>query len=91
MYNVLNDNERAQRFEWDEDGAVSFANYKQDEGVRTITHVETPLSARGKGAAARLMAAIVEDARARNYKIIGRCSYAVAYLQRNRDTADVQA
>lgn len=91
MHGLFYDNEDAIRFEWDEGGVVSFANYTQQRGVRVITHVETPLSARGKGAAARLMAAIVEDARARNYKIIGRCSYAVAYLQRNRDTADVQA
>lgn len=91
MHHAFYDNESALRFEWDEGGVVSFANYRLQDGARVITHVETPLEARGKGAAARLMAAIVEDARARNYKIIGRCSYAAAYLRRHRDSADVQA
>ena len=79
------------RYELAADAVVSFADYRDQAGVRFILHVETPPQARGKGHAARLMGEIVADARARGLKLHGVCSYAVAYFQRNPDTADVQA
>jgi len=86
------DNASARRFEWEEDGFVSVCEYRIDaDGRRALLHVETPAPARGRGAAARLMNAIVEEARRRGYKLVPVCSYAVAHLRRHTATRDVQA
>ncbi len=85
------DNTHAERYEYDVGAVQSIADYMLAGGVRVITHVETPVHARGQGHAARLMAEIVEHARANNIKLRGRCPYAVAYFRRHPDTTDVQA
>lgn len=85
------DNTAEARFEWDEDGFVSIADYVVRGDVRVLPHVETPVAARGKGAAARLMDAIVGDARTRGYKLQPVCPYAVAHFRRHRDQQDVLA
>lgn len=83
-------NERASRYELEEDGAVSFANYRDgSSGERTLTHFETPVEARNKGTAGRLMEQILAEARASGRKLKARCSYAVMYLERHPEAGNV--
>lgn len=89
--NQLRDNIAESRFEWEEGGAVSFANYADRDGVRAILHVETPAHARGRGYAAHLMDAIIADARQRGSKLTPLCSYAVAHFRRRPEASDVLA
>jgi uncharacterized protein len=85
------DNTKDLRFEWAEEGHVSFCDYRiEADGVRLLTHVETPAPARGKGAAGRLMDAIIAYARAEGFKVVPLCSYAVAHLRRH-PALDVEA
>jgi predicted GNAT family acetyltransferase len=78
------DNTDEQRFEWAEEGFVSFCDYRiSADGARALLHVETPREARGKGAAGRLIDAITAYARAEGFKLIPVCSYAVAHLRRH--------
>jgi uncharacterized protein len=84
------DNVDAARYEWDERGVVSFCDYRVGhDGVVALTHVETPAEARGQGAAARLMQAMVTHARSQTLKLRPVCSYAVAYFRRHADAGDV--
>ncbi|HEY3812538.1 MAG TPA: GNAT family N-acetyltransferase [Caulobacteraceae bacterium] len=83
----LIDNTQLHRFERAEDGDVAFANYRLEPGVVSLTHFETPMHARGKGLAGRLMQAIVDDARARGLKIAPVCSYAVDWMEKHPDVA----
>ncbi len=84
------DNSAEQRFELAHEGGTSICDYRVTaDGAVLLTHVETPAPLRGHGHAARLMEAIVDHARAENFKLKPLCSYAVAYLQRRRDVADV--
>jgi predicted GNAT family acetyltransferase len=87
----FSDSAENNRYELAVDDTVSLATYRDQAGVRFILHVETPPEARGKGHAARLLDAIVEDARARGLKLRAVCSYAAAYFQRHPNTADVMA
>jgi uncharacterized protein len=89
--NGFRENTLTRRYEFDDDGVVSFADYADQPGARVILHVETPSAARGNGHAAKLMAAIVADARARGLKLSPRCSYAVVYFERHPDAEDVRA
>jgi uncharacterized protein len=85
------DNAHSGRYELDHEGGPSFAEYREQGPARVIMHVETPVAARGQGHAARLLAAMVEHARAEGTKLVPRCGYAVAYFRRHPEMADVLA
>jgi len=86
------DNTHLDRYEFDAPDGQSIADYiKTGSGVRVLTHVETPVEARGRGYAAQLMGEIVAHAREHEIKLRGQCPYAVAYFKRHPDTSDVQA
>jgi len=79
----LRNDEANSRYERDEQGLTSWADYRLTGERLYITHVESPPSLRGTGAAGRLMAAVAEDVRARGLKITPICGYAAAWLRRN--------
>jgi hypothetical protein len=85
------DNRDLARFELTEDGATSFADYRRNNGVLMIPHVETPFAARGKGSAGRLMEGIVVLARAEGARIAPICPYAAAWMRRHPEHADLLA
>lgn len=83
------DNAALHRLEAIENDLIVFANYREHDGRHVLTHVEADPALRGTGAAARLMQAIVDHARAENLKLVPRCSYAVAWFRRHPEAADV--
>lgn len=91
MSDALRDNKIDQRFEMDEQGMTSWADYRLSGALLYIDHVESPPALRGTGAAGRLMAALAADARARGLKIIPICGYAAAWLRRSQEFRDLLA
>jgi len=85
------DNTERHRYELDHEDGPSIADYRDRDGVRYITHVETPHAARGRGHAERLMAAVVESGREGGRKFVPLCGYAAAYFCRHKNAADVLA
>lgn len=83
------DNLARHRFEAEERGLAVFADYRTHDGRYVLTHVEADPGLRGSGAAARLMDAIVSHARAHGFKLVPRCSYAVAWFRRHPEAGDV--
>jgi uncharacterized protein len=83
------DNQEKQRFELSEQGLLVFANYRLNDDRYVLTHVEADPALRGTGAAGRLMAAIVAYARANHFKLVPRCSYAVAWMKRHPENSDL--
>ncbi|MBL8538255.1 MAG: N-acetyltransferase [Hyphomonadaceae bacterium] len=88
---MFRDNAEAGRFELDLSEGVVYAAYRERNGVRIITHVETPPAARGRGRAGALMDQIVVYAREHAIRVSPVCSYAVAYFERKPDASDVLA
>ncbi|MGE0740530.1 MAG: GNAT family N-acetyltransferase [Hyphomonadaceae bacterium] len=88
---AFRDNAKAHQYELDAPEGMSFAEYRDVGGVRVIMHVETPVEARGRGYASKLMAEVVAASRAGGPKLRASCAFAVAYFRRHPDTADVQA
>lgn len=78
-----------QRYEMDEQGLTSWADYRRTGERLFIDHVESPPALRGTGAAGRLMAAVAADARAKGLKITPICSYAAAWLHRSKEFGDL--
>ncbi len=91
MTDELRDNGQRNRFELDFDGETVFADYRRSEGTLAILHVEAPPVLRGTGAAARLMRAVAEQARAEGSTIKPYCGYAAAWLRRHREFHDLVA
>lgn len=73
-----------------EEGCV-WADYAVQGQIRVILHVEAEPQLRGTGASGRFMAALVDHARTEGLKLVPRCGYAVAWLKRHPESADVLA
>lgn len=87
--NELRNNEVEGRYEMDEQGLTSWADYRLRDGRLYIDHVESPPSLRGTGAAGRLMAALAQDAREKGLRITPICGYAAAWLRRSHEHRDL--
>jgi predicted GNAT family acetyltransferase len=79
----------ARRFEAVVEGQHCTLDYDLDGTTMTITHTRVPEPVAGRGIAAALMEAALAHARASGWRVVPRCSYAVAYLGRHREWADV--
>jgi hypothetical protein len=77
------------RYEMDEQGLTSWADYRRTGDRLYIDHVESPPSLRGTGAAGRLMTALSADAREKGLKITPICGYAAAWLRRSKEYGDL--
>jgi len=87
----VTDNTERRRFELVENGLTAFADYRLHSGVLVLPHVEAPLPLRGTGAAGRLMAGLLDQARARGLKVMPTCPYAAAYIRRHPQYGDLVA
>lgn len=85
----LRNNAEAARYELDEQGQTSWADYRLKGERLYIDHVESPPALRGTGAAGRLMKALAQDARNRGLKITPICGYAAAWLRRSPEFKDL--
>lgn len=91
MSDPFRDNAAGARFELAENGFLAFADYRRQDGVLVISHVEADPALRGTGTAGRLMERVVAVARAENRKIVPRCGYAAGWLRRHAEHADLVA
>lgn len=80
-----------ERYEMDESGETSYADYRKTADRLYIDYVFSPVPLRGSGASGRLMAALAADARAQNLKITPICGYAAAWLRRSAEYRDLVA
>ena len=76
-------NSKTHRFETEENGHISFADYNLQGDVLTLSHVEAPPALRGTGAAGRLMEHICHKAQAEGWKIRPTCGYARAWMTKH--------
>ena len=77
------------RYEMEEQGQVSYADYRREPGRLYIDYVYAPPALRGTGASGRLMAAVAADARGKALKITPICGYAAAWLRRSKAFGDL--
>jgi hypothetical protein len=78
-----------ERYEMDEQGETSFADYRRQGERLFIDYVFSPVPLRGTGASGRLMAALSADARAKGLKLAPICGYAAAWLRRSKEFGDL--
>lgn len=61
------------------------------ENVRIADHTLVPPEIGGRGIAAKLVEALIEDARAEGFRIVPQCSYVEAQFRRHPQWADLRA
>ena len=73
-------------------GRLTWVQRATDLGAaRVAEHTLVPEEIGGRGVAARLVAALVADARAQGFKIVPQCSYVAAQFGRHPEWADLAA
>jgi predicted GNAT family acetyltransferase len=91
MSSPVRDNSALSRFELAAEGATALAYYRLADGVLIFTHTEVPPQFRRRGIASRLVQGALEAARARDLKVVPRCSFVASYLTRHPEFADILA
>ncbi|CAH0497962.1 GNAT family N-acetyltransferase [Novosphingobium sp. CECT 9465] len=71
--------------------AIGRLTYSQKGDVVIADHTLVPPEIGGRGVAARLVEALIEDARKFGYKIVPQCSYVEAAFRRHPEWADLRA
>jgi predicted GNAT family acetyltransferase len=87
--NRVTDQSDRQLFELEEEGKLAFASYRREGNLLIIPHVEADPALRGRGAAGRLMAGMLEIVRLREEKVRPLCGYAAAWIQRHPQYQDL--
>ena len=86
-------NEREGRYFTSVEGAAREAEltWRAEGDVRHATHTFVPPEARGKGFAAQLVKAMIDDAKELNFRIAPDCSYVEGYFKRHPELSDLRA
>ncbi|MEZ5816883.1 MAG: GNAT family N-acetyltransferase [Hyphomicrobiaceae bacterium] len=88
----LIDNASAHRFEMPVDGHTAFVTYRRGgDGVITLDHAEVPRVLEGRGLGSKLVRATLDQVRSEGLKVVPRCSFIRAFIERNADYQDMLA
>ena len=80
------------RFELEADGrAAGHLNYREREGVLELVHTEVDDAFQGRGLAAVLAKAALDDARAAGQRVVPSCAYVASYIERHPEYRDLVA
>ena len=74
------------RFETLVDGFTAYVEYRREDNVLDVIHTIVPPALEGRGIASRLVGAAYDYAREEGFTFKATCSYAVAWLQRKRNS-----
>ena len=92
MENEPRHNELMHQYELPLEGKMALLKYvERKDGTLVFTHTFVPPELRGRDLAARLTRYALEDARRQGKKIVPQCSYAVTFLERNKEYSDLVA
>ena len=91
MSSAVRDNPALSRFELDVAGVTAIAIYRLENGVMTLTHTEVPREAREHGIGSKLVKGALEAARSRGLKVVPRCPFVSAYIDRHPEFQDLLA
>lgn len=75
----------------DSPGAGQLDWVSNGDGIRVATHTLVPSALRGRGIAARLVEALIADARREGFRIVPQCSYVAAQFERHPEWAPLRA
>lgn len=87
----IRDDAARSRFELEAGGVTAFMNYQRSSNVISLDHTETPVAARGRGLASQLVKGVLDEVRSRGLKIVPRCPFVRAYVERHPEYRNLLA
>lgn len=87
----VTDNTAASRFEMQVEGHTAFVAYRRNGTVIALNHAEVPSELEGRGVGSKLVRATLDAIRVEGLKVVPRCSFVAAFIQRNPAYADMVA
>lgn len=88
---MVKDNTAKNRFELETPGGLALATYRLAPGVVTVLHTEVPSAVGGKGFGSELARGLLETIRARGEKVVPRCPFLAAYIEKHPEFQDLVA
>jgi hypothetical protein len=88
MSDVVN-NRAEHRYELAVEGHIAATYYEIADGVITFVHTEVPPEFGGKGIGSRLIKGALDQVRADGLKVIAKCPFVKAYIEKHPDYADL--
>jgi predicted GNAT family acetyltransferase len=85
------DNPEKNRFEAEVDGVLAIAEYQVSGDTITFTHTEVPSHHRGKGIGEELAGQALDMVRERNLKVVPRCKFIAAFIEKHPEYRDMLA
>ena len=88
----VKDNPATGRFELASGGAVSFVEYERaGDGRIALLHTEVPEALSGQGVGSKLVRGTLDAVRAEGLKVVPRCEFVAAYIERHPEYRDLLA
>ena len=86
----VTDNHAASRFEMASGGAVASVEYERAGDRRiTLLHTEVPEALSGQGVGSKLVRGVLDALRAEGAKVVPRCEFVAAYVERHPEYRDL--
>jgi len=83
-------NDSLHRFETQSAGTTpAFLSYTREEERVILEHTFVPDEFRGRGLAATLVRAALDEARRQHWRIVPRCTYVAGFIEQNQEFADL--
>jgi predicted GNAT family acetyltransferase len=89
MQNRVRINTSRRRFELEADGYVAFSDFCRDNSVLTIKHTKVPKELEGRGIGSRLVRGELKIAREQGLKVVPKCPFVKAYIDKHPEFADL--
>ena len=83
MTNEVRDNTTDERFELNAEQATAFIAYHLEGEIISLDHTEVPSVLGGKGIGSALVKGTLDILRERGRKLLPRCSFVAAYIERH--------
>lgn len=87
----VRNNPAESRYELATEKGIAFSAYRRHDDVVIFTHTIVPKPLEGQGIGSRLIAGALADVRAQGVRIVSRCPFVSAYLQRHPEDRDLLA
>lgn len=91
MPHEVTDNAARHRYELSRDGAIAHADYRRQGDTITFVHTEVPEAMAGKGIGSALVRGALDDARAKGLRVVARCPFVAAWIERHPEYRDLLA
>ena len=85
----VGDNPAASRFEMSSGDAVAYVEYMRAGGWTVLVHTEVPKALSGQGVGSKPVRGTLDAARAEGSKVVPRCGFVAASIQRHPEYRDL--